>query len=37
MNNFDKYLLKQSKTAKQGLDINFSFYINQGLDLKKLE
>lgn len=37
MNNFDKYLLKQSKAGKQGNDTNFSFYINQGLDLKKLE
>jgi len=39
MNNFDMYLLKQSKSGKQGdsSDINFSFFINQGLDLQKLE
>ena len=36
MNNFDLYLLKQSK-SKPGSDLTFSFYINQGLDLKKLE
>lgn len=39
MTNFDMYLLKQSST-KQDADkksIHFSFYINQGLDLQKLE
>ena len=34
MNNFDLFLLKQSK-AKE--DTNFAFYISSGLDLKKLE
>jgi hypothetical protein len=34
MHNFDLYLLKQSKGKD---DANFSFYINSGLDLKKLE
>jgi len=32
ISNFDKYLLKKSHQ-----DVAFSFYINQGLDLKKLE
>jgi hypothetical protein len=33
MKNFDLFLLKKSK----GVSENFSFYINSGLDLKKLE
>ena len=37
MTNFDLYLLKQSKSAKDGKEQNFSFYINSGLDLKKME
>jgi tetratricopeptide (TPR) repeat protein len=36
MNNFDKFILKQSKN-KMTQDTHFSFYINQGLDLKLLE
>lgn len=44
LNNFDMYLLKQSKgktssddKSKNIEDAHFSFYINSGLDLKKLE
>ena len=38
MNNFDLFLLKQSKSSKnEKADTNFSFYINHGLDLNKLE
>ena len=44
LNNFDLYLLKQSKgkaadseDKPQIQDAHFSFYINSGLDLKKLE
>lgn len=41
LNNFDLYLLKQSKgkaeSDEKGEDAHFSFYINSGLDLKKLE
>uniref|UniRef100_A0A7S3CST0 KIF-binding protein n=1 Tax=Strombidium rassoulzadegani TaxID=1082188 RepID=A0A7S3CST0_9SPIT len=49
VNNFDRYLLKQSCRAKEGAagltsdsgrpesDAKFTFYINQGLDLKQLE
>jgi len=33
MKNFDLFLLKKSKGEQE----NFSFYINSGLDLKKLE
>lgn len=35
MNNFDKFMLKQGKSSTK--DDNFSFYINSGLDLNKLE
>ena len=34
MNNFDLYLLKQSKQKE---DVNFAFFINSGLDLKRLD
>lgn len=36
MKNFDLYLLKQSKSAASVKDVNFTFYINSGLDLKTL-
>lgn len=37
MNNFDLYLLKSSSKKPEAKDAKFSFYINSGLDLKKLE